>query len=124
MTFSGTGATVIVADDDALIRMVLRRVLSQRGLNVVEAVDGAGVLSAAARHPVDLLVTDAHMPGLPLLETLKEIGQLDDAPAVLILSGDSATRMPSGVPFLAKPIDLDPFLETVQLLLDRRAAAG
>jgi len=123
MTFSGAGATVIVADDDALIRAVMRRALSRRGLVVVEATDGASALAAAARHPVDLLITDANMPGMPLEQTLDAMARLGESPAVLIISGDSAALMPRGVAFLAKPIELDPFLEAVDHLLEQRAAA-
>ena len=114
---------MIVADDDPLIRMVMRRALSRRGFTVVEAVDGTSAVSAAVRHPVDLLITDANMPGMPLHETLKAFELLDDAPAILVISGDSASRMPPGVPFLAKPIELDPFLDEVDRLLEQRGAA-
>jgi len=123
MTFSGAGATVIVADDDALIRAVMRRALSRRGLLVVEATDGASALAAAARHPVDLLITDANMPGVPLEHTLDQMSRLSEPPAVLIISGDTASPMPSGVRFLAKPIELDTFLDAVDQLLEARAAA-
>ena len=124
MTLSNAGATVVVADDDALIRMVMRRALSLRGLLVVEAVDGTSAVDATTRHRPDLLITDAHMPGLSVLETLSAVDQLEDSPAILVISGDSRSPVAPDVAFLAKPIELDRFLDTVDTLLSRRAAAG
>ncbi|TBN57139.1 response regulator [Glaciihabitans arcticus] len=122
MTHSTAGVTVIVADDDALIRMVMRRALSQRGIQVVEAVDGTTAVDASARHQADLLITDAHMPGLSLLDTLAAIDELDDSPEVLVISGDSRSPLAPGITFLAKPIELELFLDAVDSLLSRRAS--
>ena len=65
--------TAIVADDDAEIRLVVRRLLEKQGIAVVEAPNGMKALQALQSHHTDLLVLDIFMPelgGLALLENL------------------------------------------------------
>lgn len=55
---------IAVAEDDAELRAVLAETLRERGLEVVEAIDGATLLAAIRRGGITLAVTDHFMPGL------------------------------------------------------------
>ncbi len=60
----GAGATVLVVDDEATIRMLVIEVLDQFGCTAIEAADGVGamkILESEGR--IDLLITDVGLPG-------------------------------------------------------------
>jgi len=59
-----SGLRVVVADDDAEIRVVFDKVLGEVGMRVRTAIDGIEALEAIRENPPDLLVTDILMPGL------------------------------------------------------------
>ncbi|MGD0605372.1 MAG: ATP-binding protein [Streptosporangiaceae bacterium] len=56
--------TVVVADDDASFRQLLKGMLTPMVDRLLEASDGRQVLAILADHPVDLVLTDMRMPGL------------------------------------------------------------
>ena len=71
--------TVLVADDDPLLRAILEHKLSAAGYAVHSAEDGQAALDAAARLRPDLLVLDGMMPimdGFEVLRRLKADGDL------------------------------------------------
>ena len=53
---------ILLVDDEASLRMLLRRYLERDGYLVVEAVDGADALQRLAEQPFDLAVIDVMMP--------------------------------------------------------------
>lgn len=55
---------VIIADDDAVSRSILKRALTRQGLEVTETSDGEAALAAVKAGPSRLLITDWEMPGL------------------------------------------------------------
>ena len=102
--------TVLVVDDDAVVRRVTQLLLSDAGYRVFEAEDGREGLAVLQEHgPVDLVVTDIVMPrldGVAFAETLRS--ELPDQP-VLYMSAHPAevlvqyNAVDLSVPFLAKP---------------------
>lgn len=83
--------TVLLVEDDALVRESLGNLLKQKGLQVVEATNGKEGLQKAAR--VDLVVTDISMPqmdGLQMIEHLRKDDATKNLP-VIIMSVDATT---------------------------------
>ncbi|MBX7082390.1 MAG: response regulator [Nannocystaceae bacterium] len=79
---------VLVADDEALVRLAARRVLEQAGLQVIEAADGRAAVDAlAAGDRVDLVLLDLDMPVMDGEQALGLIRQLRPALPVLISTG-------------------------------------
>ena len=83
---------VLVADDDRLVRTMVRDLLAELGHAVIEAGNGLEAVEACARDAPDLLILDLLMPrlsGLDALHALRSKGVR--APAVLLsaISGDS-----------------------------------
>jgi two-component system, response regulator, stage 0 sporulation protein F len=121
---------VIVADDDDLVRMVVRAVLEAEGFIVDEAPTGADAVAANARERADLVIIDAHMPGLPLSTSLADLVAARDnsgAPGIVVISGDlyrPTDASDSTVGFLAKPVDLRTLLDTVALFAVHPAGNG
>ncbi len=66
----GTGAAVLIADDDPAIRLVLRHRLEADGLRVEEAADSAAALTAIRANRFDVALLDIIMPGAGGLEVL------------------------------------------------------
>ena len=78
---------VLIADDDAAIRAVLRTILSDDRFAVTEAVDGVEGLRRFMADGADLIFSDLQMPGLGGLDLLRRVRTLDDTVAFIILTG-------------------------------------
>jgi len=87
---------VLVADDVAPLRMVVRRALEADGHHVVEAADGDEALEQLHRHVPDVAILDVSMPGhdgLALCGIMRADQQLREI-AIIVLSGN-ATEAPA-----------------------------
>lgn len=120
-TPEGSPASVLIADDDSLVRGVLRMALTRAGYVVFEARDADEVIAAAAEHTPDLVVLDINMPGGTVHDTLGSMREREPELPVLVLSGE--LRPPADLTgpasdFARKPIDLDDFLDRVRRLLE------
>lgn len=118
-TPEGSRASVLIADDDPLVRRVLRLALESHGYDVTEAVNVAEVLSAATRVP-DLVVLDINMPGGTVHEAIGGLRDQHPHLPILVLSGESAAPVDVISPasdFAQKPIDLDDLFVRVERLL-------
>lgn len=103
---------VIVAEDEALIRMMAVDALTEAGFAVVEAEHAAGALAILAAQPngVHALFTDIHMPGaMDGLELAHHVHDHWPWITLIVASGKArplATEMPDGSRFLSKPYNL------------------
>ena len=83
---------IIVADDSATARMIIKRCLEIAGfldVQVIEAKDGQEALGLAKENHVDLLITDLNMPsmdGRTLLKQVKASPRLNPMPVLIISS--------------------------------------
>jgi len=70
----GTSVKVMVVDDSATMRRIIKGILYQIGFNnVVEADDGTTALELLRKQKVDLIISDWNMPKMPGIELLKAI---------------------------------------------------
>ena len=108
--------TILVVDDDPLIRDAVRELLSDNGYDVVVAEDGLDALERlASMPPPSLILLDLRMPRMDGWQFLAErpSGTSSRVPVVL-LSGMTFIRdAPGVVDFLAKPIRPDKLLDVV-----------
>jgi signal transduction histidine kinase len=103
--------TVLVAEDEQMVRVLIRKVLEQAGYTVLLASGGAEALQLAERHPasIQLLVTDVVMPGMSGRELARRLLELRPETKVLYLSGyadDAVERhgvLDPGTAFMQKP---------------------
>jgi DNA-binding response OmpR family regulator len=77
-------ATVLVVDDDAVVRDVVRRYLERDGHRVVEAGHGDTVREACLAASPDLVVLDVMLPGTDGLELCSWIRARDETPVILL----------------------------------------
>jgi two-component system, cell cycle sensor histidine kinase and response regulator CckA len=123
---------VLLADDDPVVRQVVRLLIELQGDTVLEAEDGAHAVASAAAHdgPIDLLLTDVMMPGLTGPQACDVIRQQRPDLPTLFISGYFPeavfpdARLPPRAAFLSKPFMPDELAEVVdRLLTDVDAAA-
>jgi CheY-like chemotaxis protein len=124
-TPEGSTVSVLIADDDLLVRRVLRLALESQGLAVHEAGDAHEVIEQAKRRH-DLVVLDINMPGGTVHDTMASLRELQPDLPILVLSGDATA--PDDLPdshadFARKPIELDDLLSRVRRLLDEAASS-
>ncbi len=109
-TPSGRDAAILVADDDALVRTVLRLALAAEGYDVIEAADAAAIAGLDEAAPIAVAILDVHMPGGTVQDSLEALEARRPAPAVLLLSGDhrpDAAILGRVAGVARKPIELD-----------------
>ena len=82
------GPLILIAEDDADIRSLLRLYLEGEGMRVLEAADGNTALELAREHTPDMAILDVMMPGLNGFELTRALRQYSDLP-ILILSATS-----------------------------------
>ncbi len=119
---------ILIAEDDADLRLLLRLVLHRAGHQVTEARDGVEALEVLARETFDVLLLDNLMPRMSGLEVLASLGLLrrSEHPLVLVISA-LATRadvreyyLRGADDFLAQPFATEELVDRVGMLLDER----
>ena len=121
---SGPSRTLLVVDDEPLIRELETEILRRQGYTVLEAANAAEALRvAAATKTIHLLVTDVWMPGINGLDLARQFREVYPKIPVLIVSGslpllqDRAEEL-DRLTFLPKPFHFGELLHKVRTLLD------
>ena len=115
-------ATILVCDDDASLRELVRAVLGPR-YRFVEAADGTEALVLVREEHPDLIVLDVMLPGLSGIEVLEELRSTDglkEIPVVVITAWSHAeidVQLAGADRFVSKPFDPDELSTAVQELL-------
>ena len=120
-------ARVLVVDDDADIRGLLRQLLERAGYDVAEAPDGREGLRTLYATAPDLVLLDVSMPGLDGWQTLERIRDLSDVPVLMLTARTAELEKVRGLKagaddYVAKPFGRQELLARVEALL-RRAGA-
>ena len=112
--------TVLVAEDEPVIRELMAILLEEEGYTVRQAVDGLEALETVEQYPVDLILSDVKMPrldGASLAHHLRAHG--DSLPIVLMSAVYAEVDLP-GVLFLRKPINCEHLLDIIAAALRER----
>jgi PAS domain S-box-containing protein len=111
---------ILAVDDEEDMLRLLRLAFGQRGHEVLTAGSGVDALEALARGPVDVLVTDLGMPGMPGDELARVARESHPGLRVVLTTG-SLEALPDGAGALdavvRKPFAIHDLVETVELLL-------
>ena len=112
--------SLLVVDDDDVLRERLVRAFCDRGYDAVGVPDGDRALVLAAADPPEFALVDLRMPGRPGLEVVRELIALDPATRVVVLTGygSIATAVEAirigAKHYLTKPADADEILRALQ----------
>ncbi len=117
-------ATVLVADDDAHIREVVRFALERAGHEVREAADGAAALVAFERAEPDLIVLDIVMPEQDGLEVCRRVRERSTVPILFLSSRDEELDRVLGLEmggddYVTKPFSPRELVARVKAMLRR-----
>ena len=108
-----TRALVLVADDDPVMRLLMREMLTQAGLDVIEAGDGIAALACHDTLAPDLILLDVDMPALDGFSVCRAIRQRASTHAVPIIMVTGADELEAvtqayaegATDFVSKPIN-------------------
>jgi len=120
----GSG-TVLVAEDNDVVRAVTRKILEDSGYRVLLARDSAEALAACDGHKggIDLLIADIIMPGMDGIDLAKELAARFPGMRILLISGypnpaiQRRGALGVGRAFLEKPFDAQRLLKKVREVL-------
>lgn len=118
--------TVLVVEDAAGLRKIVRRVLVDNGFDVTEAVNGKDALGIITNRatPFDLVLSDVVMPELSGGRLLRELKQMGYTGRVMLMSGyaeDNAQlrdALRAGTTLLEKPFTPEQLVRQVRAVLD------
>ena len=111
--------TVLLVEDDIVIRTLQRYVLTRAGLGVVECADLSEAETYLRAHTPDVIVLDLNLPGGHGLNLLPEINRRRTAVLVMTSMGQQHTQDTSGDlsdDFMTKPFDPKTFVLRIQKL--------
>jgi len=120
---------ILVVDDDARIRDLLRRYLTQEGFEVLQAEDGKALTRVLLREPVDLIVLDLMMPGEDGLSVCRRLRAANDRTPIIMLTAkgediDRIVGLEVGADdYLCKPFNPRELLARIHAVLRRRPTA-
>ena len=119
-------ATILVVDDDASVRALLRDVLECEGYDVEAAADGYAALRAVSAARPDAVVLDVMMPGLSGVEVVRRLrADGHELPVCVLSARDEVADRVEGLragadDYLVKPFELEELVARLHALLRRR----
>ena len=117
--------TVLVVEDEAVVREFVSQVLQMHGYSVLQASDGVEALELARDHKgrLDLLLTDVIMPRMNGRDLVERLSQVHADAKILFMSGYTSSAivqhgvLNSGYAFLQKPFTPEQLLDKVRNVL-------
>jgi CheY-like chemotaxis protein len=122
--------TILVADDDQSIRLLLGELLAKAGYAVTVAPDGTAAIQHIRRKPFDLVMLDVHMPGMNGLEVLQKLKDLGRRAKVIIMTADNTPETlleavrEQADRYVPKPFRTQALLELVSDTLEEQPPAS
>jgi DNA-binding response OmpR family regulator len=119
-----SASRILVVDDDADIRGLVRHLLERAGHQVREASDGKKALRELFTGPADLVILDVAMPELDGWATLERIRDMSDVPVLMLTARDAELERVRGLQggaddYVSKPFGRQELVARVQALLRR-----
>jgi len=121
--------TILVVDDHANVRTLIKEYLTELGYRVVSAGDGAAALAAASREPIDLILLDVMMPNLDGFEFLKVYRKEHGVPIILLTArlaeSDKVLGLELGADdYVTKPFGMQELVARIRAVMRRTSASG
>jgi two-component system chemotaxis response regulator CheY len=122
---------ILIVDDFATMRKVIRNLLKQGGFeNVAEAEDGMAALKVLKSQPVDFVISDWNMPnmsGLELLKAVRADEELKEMPFLMVtaeaLKDNVVAAVKAGVSnYIVKPFTAEVLNEKIEKIVKSLAA--
>jgi len=117
---SAATSTILVVEDDAIVRMLIVDVLEELEFRVLEAADGEEALTLIAdtTQVIDLMMTDNGLPGISGRELATKARLLRETLPILFASGYAENiDVPPGMQVIGKPFSIDQLRDKVKAML-------
>ena len=131
-TGATSGRSVLLVEDDRLVRMTVRNYLVEAGLQVIDAESGTEAVERATAHngPLDLLITDLMLPGITGVEVANRTRALHPLVKVIFISAHSrdvlahaGIRGAGDIDILQKPFSGQQLLGRVDQMLEHSVSS-
>ncbi len=123
--YSWEGKTVLVAEDDRSNFLLLQKILSKSGLNILHAEDGKEAVNMVKEHEeIDLILMDIRMPRMDGIEATQNIKQLrSDLPVIVqtayTMSSEKEKSFKAGCDdYVSKPINMKELFSTISKYIE------
>lgn len=119
--------TILVVEDDPGIADALADALTEAGFEVAVAGDGAQGLEMITAAPPVLALIDLMMPrmsGWQLIAEIRRRPELSNVAVFVITAARNVGTVPTGIPVFVKPLQLGPFIESIQRLMSGARPRG
>jgi PAS domain S-box-containing protein len=123
---AATGETVLVVEDEPVVRAVILEMLSEQGYRTLEAVDGpSGLQVVRANERIDLLVTDVGLPGMNGRQLADQAREIRPGLKILFITGYAESAaiaggfLQAGMEMITKPFDLDNLSRRIRAMVSR-----
>ena len=114
-------ARVLIADDEPAVRYMLREIIEEEGLAVVEVDNGRAALDTIEQDPsIALVMSDLQMPGMTGLELLAALSARPSSPPLILVTAHGSERVAveamklGAVDYFRKPLDADEIATVVR----------
>ncbi len=121
---AGSGETVLVVEDEPVVRGIMLEMLADQGYRTLEAVDGPSGLRILRDHQrIDLLVTDVGLPGMNGRQLADQAREFRPGLKILFVTGyaDSVAMsdgfLQPGMEMVTKPFDLDTLSRRIRIMV-------
>jgi CheY-like chemotaxis protein len=125
-----TKVTILLVEDEELLRAGVQEVLEIQGYNVITAPDGEQALACLAAQTIDLIITDLVMPKMDGVDFVKQLRKIKPDLPVIVVSGSTrnimqrygidSIQVPGANASLPKPFKSVDLIEQVRQLLASR----
>jgi two-component system KDP operon response regulator KdpE len=124
MTAAAAKPTILVIDDEAQIRRLLRRNLEAAGYTVREADTGGGGLAETASHPPEAVVLDLGLPDMSGIDVLRQLREWSRVPVLVVTvrsaESDKVAALDAGADdYLTKPFGAPELTARLRAILRR-----
>jgi len=117
--------TILTVDDSSSIRQMVSFVLTNAGYKVIEAVDGEDALAKVNTAPVNMVITDLHMPkldGIGLIMRLRKLPEFKFVPIVMLTTESQDSKKQQGreagaTGWIVKPFKPEQLLNVVRKVI-------
>jgi len=113
-------STILVVEDDSIVRMLIVDVLEELEYKVLEAADGGEALAFVENDAqiIDLMMTDKGLPDMDGTELAKKVAKLRPSLPILFASGYAENiDVPPGMHLIGKPFSIDQLRDKVKSIL-------
>lgn len=122
------GRSILIVDDDVLLRRSLAFNLEKAGYRAFSAATAEEALAAARLDPPDLVLLDIGLPGMDGLDALRNLRQQVDVPVIFLTARrrelDEVVGLGMGADdYITKPFDIDVLLAHIKAVLRRAPSA-